>query len=198
MQHYLLLSFSTLLILYLSVLTWKRTKQAAFLLGYAVLYYWTLLGAWFIVYDDLNGQKGKEIGLHYYHFFDRLFPLHADNIYLIAIALYASFIILVQLTVLFFLNRGERRVDPGAEKKPVFIHHGIIICCCLITTVISFALVWKDMLTAVKFEQSVYVTTRHQPGRFFTIHQLLNQVSIVALYVGLITYISGDRARFIK
>ncbi|HEY6161064.1 MAG TPA: hypothetical protein VI112_07570 [Bacteroidia bacterium] len=198
MQHYLLLTVSTLIIFYLSLLTWKRTKQVAFLLGYAVLYYWTLLGAWFIVFDDLTGQKGKEIGLHYYHFFDRLFPVHADNIYLVAIALYSGFIILVQLTVLFFLKKGVNRVDVNAERKPVFIHHGIIICCCLLTTIISFSLVWKEILTAAKFGQSVYVITRHQPGRFFTIHQLLNQVSIVALYTGLITFISGDKARFIK
>lgn len=195
MLHYLLLAVYTLLIVFLTWKIWKKTREIAFVIGIGLIYYWSLMGAWFIVYDELTGQKGKEIGLHYYHYFELLFPVHADNLYYIVCALYALFIVGVQLTILYFAK--PYKASGAGDPKPVRINHLLLIGICVGAAAISFALVWKEILTAAKFGESIYIVTRMQPGRWFTFHQLLNQAAVVALYIGLIAYISGDRSRFI-
>jgi len=196
MLHYLLLSLYTLIIAYLAWRTWKKTREIAFLIGVALIYYWSLLGAWFIVYDELSGGKGADFGLHYYYLLELLFPVRADNTYLYACALYAVFIIGLQLTILYFAKPYEKNSAP--ETKPVHINHLLLIGICVGAALLSFALVWKEILTAAKFSESIYIVTRMQPGRFFTLHQLLNQAAVVSLYIGLIAYISGERSRFIS
>lgn len=196
MLHYLLLAVYTAVILYLGWRLWKKTREIAFVIGTGLIYYWSLLGAWFIVFDELTGQKGKEFGLHYYHYFELLFPVHADHTYYAVCALYALFIIGIQLTLLYF----AKPYDPAQadEPKPVRINHLFLIFICTGAALLSLALVWKEVLTAAKYGESIYIVTRMQPGRWFTLHQLLNQASVVALYIGLIAYISGDRSRFIS
>jgi hypothetical protein len=95
MIHYLCLFVFTLIIYFLTWKIWKKTKQIAFPIGISLLYYWSLLGAWFIIFDGLTGQKGKEFGHHYYYLFEKMFPVHADNSYLLTISLYALFIITI-------------------------------------------------------------------------------------------------------
>lgn len=196
MIHYVFLSLFTLLIIFLSWKIWAKTGQVAFLIGIFFLYYWSLLGAWVIIFDSLTGQKGADFGLHYYHFNKYLFPLYVDKIYLWVISLYAAFILVVQLTILYFAAPRSR--IPASEVKPVEINHPLLIVICVLSSVISFFLVWKEILTAAKFGESIYVVTRHQPGRFVTIHQLLNEVSVIALYIGLISCISGKNSKYIS
>jgi hypothetical protein len=154
-----------------------------------------LLGSWFIIFDELTGQAGKNFGLHYYHFAKLMFPVHADTIYLLTLSYYACFIIIIQLSILFFAksksNTGEN------EIIPININHFLLISACVISAIISFLLVWREILTAAKFHQSIYVITRHRPSKFFTIHQLLNEISVIALYIGLISAISGSNSKFI-
>jgi len=196
MIHYIFLTVFTAIIAFLTGKIWKKTKQMAFPLGIALMYYWSLAGAWFIVFDELTEQKGKEFGLHYYYLMERMFPVHADNTYLLSISLYAVFIIVTQLTILFTAKRKELQTDK--EVIPVRLNHLILIGICVSSAILSFFLVWKEILTAAKFEQSIYVVTRLQPGKLFTIHQLLNEVSVIVLYIGLISCISGTNSKYIS
>ncbi|CAN5411900.1 hypothetical protein BH09BAC5_BH09BAC5_07160 [soil metagenome] len=195
MIHYILLLAYTLIIIFLTLKLWKRTKEIAFMIGVALMYYWSLLGAWFFIYDDLSGQKGKSFGLHYYDFFTLVFPVHVDNSYLISVAIYALFIIGVIMMLLWMAKPASEIITEN--EKPVYVNHLVLIGLCMSAALISFCIVWKEVLTAAKFHESVYIVTRMQPGRFFTFHQLLNQVAVVALYIGLIAYISGKKSRYI-
>lgn len=195
MIHYIFLVLFTAIIAFLTKKIWDKTVQIAFPIGIGLMYYWSLAGAWFIVFDELTGQKGKDFGLHYYHFAERMFPVHADNTYLLAISLYSIFIIAVQCAVLFFTKNKDATV-PEVTKQ-IRLNHYVLISICVCSAILSFFLVWKEILTAAKFEQSIYVVTRHQPGKFFTIHQLLNGVSVISLYIGLIACISGTNSKYI-
>jgi hypothetical protein len=195
MIHYLFLIVYTLVIGFLAYRIWKKTKHVAFLLGLFLIYYWSLLGCWFIVFDELTGQQGQHFGLAYYDYLTRLFPVHADNIYLVVISFYALFIITLELTVLFFTKKRTGQVNPVVS--PIRINHLWLILVCVGTMIISFFIVWKQILIAAKFEESVYYITRNYHDNYYTIHQLFNQVAVVSLYIGFIAFIGGDKSRYI-
>lgn len=193
-MHYLLLTALTLIILYLSYRIWIKFKEPAFILGIALVYYWSLAGAWIIIFDELTGDKGKDFGVHYYHYREALFPIHLDNYYLQSILYYGVFIIVVQLCVFFIAKKPPLQIT---VFKPVVINHTVLIAGCIFGVILSCSLVWNEILTAAKFQESIYVVTRLQPGRFTTLHQLLNICIVIALYVGLISYVSGSKSRYI-
>ncbi|MCC7303163.1 MAG: hypothetical protein IT233_11020 [Bacteroidia bacterium] len=196
MSHFLILGVLTLGIGFLAWRIWKITREPGFLLGLGLMYYWTLLGAWFLIYDDLSGGKGIEFGLSYYIYTELLFPVHADTDYLYSILLYGSFMLIIEGVMLFFLSR-RKHLMMGEGPAPVTIHHGWLILGCVLAALISFSLVWTEILTAAKFKHSIYVVTRQQQGKWFVIHQLLNQAAVSGIFLGLLTWLTGPAARFI-
>jgi hypothetical protein len=194
MMHYALLSIVSLIIVFLGWKIWKKTKEPAFILGLALIYYWTLAGAWLIIFDLLTNDKGKDFGVHYYHYREALFTIYLDTSYLLSLLYYGLFIILIQCAVLYFSkNKGLEEEKP----QPVFINHKLLIAACIGGAVVSCLLVWKEILIAAKFGESIYIVTRLQPGRFATLHQLINFCIVISLYIGLISYISGKNGKYI-
>ena len=196
MIYYTVLFVYTLIIVWLGYKIWIKTREPAFVLGNALLYYWSLMGAWFLIYDGLTGGKGIEFGLHYYHYCEVLFPIYLDAYYLLTISYYALFIIVTQLTVLYVAkDKAQSLTNPVFE--PIVINHNLLLFLCFLGVIISGFIVWTEILTAAKFAQSVYVVTRHTPNKYFVIHQLINFSMVVGLYIGLITFISGEHGRLI-
>jgi hypothetical protein len=191
---YILLISYTAIIFYLARVIWKRTHQISFPIGIALLYYWTLLGSWFFVYDDMSGGKGAEFGLHYYIYLEKMFMVHADASYFSAISYYALFLITIECTILFFLK------DKGVEqeKRPIEINHVLLLSGCLLAIVLSTAIIWKQILFAAGNNYSVYTVTRTSENSLFTIHQLLNEVAVTTLYIGLISFLCSSHGRIIK
>ena len=78
-------------------------------MGAGALYYWTLYGAWYIVIDKTGGFSGKN-----YHYLEyKLFPIALDGDYMLTLALYSGFMILVLLTLLVTLSRDKRSKSPA-------------------------------------------------------------------------------------
>lgn len=200
MIHYLFLSIYTLIILILGYKIWSNTKNIGFVLGILVLYYWSMLGSWFIVFDELTNQSGKEFGLAYYHYLEVLFPVHADNMYLKAIHFYGMFIIIIEAVILFFVTKYNKKnkLDKPPSNFSVYISHKWLIVICFACVLMSLGLIVNEIFIAAKTNNSIYYITRTQQGRFFTIHQLLNQAAITALFVGMVTFISKENAIFLK
>ncbi len=198
MTHYIFLTIYTIIILFLVYKIWNITKNIGFLLGFGFLYYWSLLGSWFFVFDELTHQQGRNFGLKYYDYLEFLFPVHADDIYLKAIHFYAFFIITIQLTVLFFVRKRNSTPLKKNKYQPIFINHYWIILFCISSSLIAFSLVYHEILVAAKFNESIYYITRMFHGKYYTIHQLLNQVAISTLYIGFTTYLSKNKAIFLK
>lgn len=196
MTHYLLLSLLTLAIVYLGVRIWKQTREPGFLLVLALLYYWTLLGSWFLIYDDLTGGKGIEWGLSYYVYTEILFPVHADTDYLLTILSYGFFIISAEAVILWMTRKPKNAQKH--EFSRIRISHGWIIAGSVAAVLISFGLVWTEILTAAKFEHSIYVVTRQMQGPWYTIHQLLNQAAVTGIFLGFLIRLSGPNAKWIS
>ncbi len=100
----------------IAVLTWAlylRTRDVGVVVGMAALYYWSLYGAWFLVIDKTGGFSGRN-----YHYLEyKLFPVALDGDYLLTLALYAGFIIVVQLTLLATLARPGARMIPRIQRQ---------------------------------------------------------------------------------
>jgi hypothetical protein len=187
MEYFALLAIATLVIVVLAVALYVRRRDAGTLVGIGVLYYWSLFGAWYIVIDKTGGFSGKNYG----YLEGKLFPIVLDRNYLVALALYAGFIILVELTLLLAVApaKGNR------ELAPLTLRHGPILLIGLVAGVASLLLVEDKLGAAWTLNESAYVYTRTQTDEWFTLHQVLNRVALVPPAIGLAVLAAGKRSR---
>lgn len=196
MQQLIILFIITALIFFLTIKVWKKTKDISFLIGIGFIYYWTLLGAWFFIIDELSGGALKNIGLHYYYIEEKMFEVNLDVIYSFTLLLYGLFMISLLGTLLIFTKKTVP--SQSEEKKPIIINHYRIIAISIVSVILSFILVYNEIATSIKSGYSVYAITRSFPNKFFTLHQLLNQTAVIALFLGLTVWISGNNAKYLK
>ena len=194
MPFYLLLIFLTFVITWMGFKIIKKTGDWSFVIGIFFLYYWSLLGAWFFVYDDLTHGGGIPWGLHYHYMFMELFKVNANSDYFVTLIGYGLFIISIEWVILKLAKPKEAFEKLAIEK--IRINHVMLILLCILCSVVSLILVWKQILIAAKYEESVYYITRHYPSSTYTLHQLLNQISIVSLYLGLFTFLAGEKGKY--
>src|ERR1700730_16081866 len=115
MEYFALLVIATVVIVVLAAALYRRRRDPGTLVGIAVLYYWSLFGAWYIVIDKTGGFSGK----NYQYLEGKLFPIALDQDYLVTLGLYAGFLILVELTLL-------AAVSPALENRavaPLLLRH---------------------------------------------------------------------------
>jgi len=187
MQYFALLSIATVVIAVLAVALYVRRRDAGTLVGIGVLYYWSLFGAWYIVIDKTGGFSGKNYG----YLEGKLFPIVLDQDYLVALGLYAGFIILVELTLLL----AVAPVKENGVAPPLLVRHGPILLIGLIAGVASLLLVKDKLGTAWTLNESAYVYTRTQTDEWFTLHQVLNRVALLPPAIGLALLAAGKRSR---
>ena len=191
MQYYAVLAIATVIICFLTFVIWQKTRSLAFPIGVALLYYWTLLGAWMIVRDLLGGNTG----MTYQYYFYKLFPVRLDQDYLWTLVLYSCFIIVIQLAVLHFV-RPQNADGPGIA--PLRISHAKILFLTSAAGLVAYLLVRNSLAAAEAGNRSGYAFVRYDTSvRFFTVHQLLNRVAILGLCVGATILAAGKRARYI-
>ncbi len=191
MQFYVVLTAATGVIGLLTLAIWKKTGSVAFPIGIALLYYWTLLGAWFIVADSLGGNTG----MRYQYYFYKLFPVRLDDDYFWTLVLYASFIVAIQVAVLHFARQPD---GAGPGIAPIRISHAKILVLTSAAGLVAYLLVRNSLASAEAGNRSGYAFVRYDPSvRFFTVHQLLNRVAILSLCVGAAVLAAGKRARYI-
>ncbi len=203
MNFILILTFYTLLYFFLSWKVWKQTKEYVLQFGLFFLFYWTLLGAWVFTIDALTGFNGAKIGLSYYYISEKLFPFKLDHNYLLAINYLGLFLLLIPSFLLVFMKRSNKslkklQTEIKGQIKTVYINHYILILIGLISIIFSFFLIYKEIFLAINKGLSIYTITRSLPNKWYTLHQLLNQVSVVSLYIGLTILLSQKTGKFIK
>ncbi|HRG58389.1 MAG TPA: hypothetical protein PK323_05485 [Bacteroidia bacterium] len=182
MTHLLILTFFTVAIIFFTIKIWKLTQSWGYVLAVFFIYYWSLLGSWFVCIDLLNNNIMEKYGLHYYHIYDLLFKVNLDHFYLQSIIYYGSFIIIFQLCIIFFskkfaLNSNTIKTDAVHNFNPL-----IAVSIALISITISFLIELEDIIYAIKFGDSIYTVTRKSSSKFYTIHQLTNQISISIMF----------------
>jgi hypothetical protein len=185
-EYFALLTAATILIGLLGLVLFRRTRDLGVLLATAALYYWSLYGAWFVTIDKLGGFSGKN-----YHYLEtKLFPVALDANYLIAIGLYALFIVVAQLTVLATLSRKREMPLP-----PLWLRHEPILLISFAAGIGSVLIIRDRLSEAWALNTSAYLYTRMQVGEWFTVHQVLNRVAMIPAAIGFAVFLAGRRSR---
>src|ERR1700724_2067855 len=117
MEYFAVLAIATTIIVVLAAALYRKRRDVGTLVGIAALYYWSLFGAWYIVIDKTGGFSGKNYG----YLEGKLFSISLDQDYMIALGLYAGFIVLVELTLLLVVapGKGDRAAEPLLLRPPL-------------------------------------------------------------------------------
>lgn len=187
MEYFAILAVVTVVIGVLTAALYRQRREAGLVIGCAVLYYWSLFGAWSIIIDKTGGFSGK----HYHYLEYKLFPISLDAAYRTTLGLYAGFIIVVQLTMLTALSRRRERAIPR-----LVLRHDPILAIGFLAALGSFLIMRDKLTTAWALNESAYWYTRTQTSEWFTLHQVLNRVALIPTAIGVAMLLAGRRSRY--
>jgi hypothetical protein len=187
MEYFTLLGTTTLMIAALAAALYARCQDTGLIVGIAALYYWSLYGAWSIVIDKTGGFSGQ----HYQYLESKMFPIALDGQYLLTLALYSGFIILLELTLLAGLSRRRGRPIPR-----LILRHDAILLAGFAAGVGSYLVIRDQLSVAWATHTSAYWYTRSQNNHWFTLHQVLNRVALIPPAIGVATLAAGRRSQF--
>jgi hypothetical protein len=192
MEHIAVLTIATLLIALLSLLVWRKTKSVAFMIGFGFLYFWTLYGAWFTITDNLQEEKGER----YQYLFFKLFPIYLDDDYLWTLVIYSLFVLVIQLTVLYFAKLPEQEILP---ERPLRLAHLKVVWISGLSALLSFLIIRPSLAAAAELSASGYGYVREGASSIplFTLHQILNRVALIPLMIGLAVFFGGPDNKYI-
>ena len=186
MEFYSILIGATVIVAALALVLYSRRRDAGLVLGMAGLYYWTLFGAWSLVLDKSGGFSGKQ----YQYLEHKLFPVMLDRNYMLTLALYSGFLILIEITILVCLS--SRRPRPVAR---LVLRHDLILLVGFLAAAASFLIIRNRLADAWGLHTSAYLYTRLQPSQWFTLHQVLNRVALIPPAIGLAVLAAGRHSR---
>jgi hypothetical protein len=186
MEYFALLTVATIMIAALAFALFHKRHDYGVLVGVAALYYWSLFGAWYLVIDKTGGFSGK----NYHYLEQKLFPISLDGDYMLTLALYSGFIILVELTLLIALKRRDR-----AEIPRLTLRHGPILLIAFISAAASLYIIQDKLTAAWALNTSAYVYTRREPDQWFTLHQVLNRIALIPPAIGFAMLLAGRASR---
>ena len=187
MEYYALLTTVTAIIGVLTFAVYRRTRDLGTVAGTAALYYWSLFGAWYIVVDKTGGSSGK----FYQYLETKMFPIALDEHYMLALLLYAAFIVVLQVSLLILV--------PSRKAKPLprlLLRHEPILILTFLSGIASVWILREELSTAWALHTSAYWYTRRNPSEWFTLHQVLNRAALLPAAIGFATLLTGSRNRY--
>lgn len=182
MGFYVTLTLATLVIATLTIRIWRKTHSVAFVVGTVFMYYWSLYGAWTVVWS------GGELDNYLIH---KMFPVNLDGDYFLALVLYTLFVVVIQLTVLW----RAKPVKAKVLAAPLFISHYKILVASGISALLGYLLVRDSISIGVSLAGSGYGTIRNAP--FFTLYQILLNFSMLPLSISLAVFFCGKDAKYL-
>jgi hypothetical protein len=187
MEFFSMLGVATVIIAVLTLALYRKRRDVGFLVGIGALYYWTLYGAWYIVIDKMGGFSGKR----YQYLEYKMFAIALDGDYMLTLALYTGFIIVIQLTLLLALSR-----DQQLEMPRLVLRHEPVLIIAALAGLASFWIIKDRLNDAWATNTSAYIYTRRQTDEWFTLHQVLNRVAMLPSAIGFATLCAGAKSRF--
>lgn len=172
---YIILFAETVLIFILAVFLWSKTKEIAFPVGIALLYFWSLFGAWQVIYDYRENITTS----NYYYLFNKIFPINVDATYLQTIIFYGVFILVVEIVALLFVR--PRIIKNPVQGNLVYISANTIYGIGFLSVFLSYLIVRNHLELARQLGISGYVILRggtYGGLPLGTIHQILNSIAI--------------------
>lgn len=170
---YFFLALATLVCAGAILSGWHLMRSPEFMLMPALMYYYTLFGAWQIL--RLKAQGETSDALH--HLEASLVAVRIDTDYVVSLAVYGLFLLLFWLGVLV----GSRRMIPlrGDELPRVRVSRLVVIA--LTAMAGSAWALWTELQSALEQGASLYLLTRGEAVPLFPVHQLLNRIGLAAL-----------------
>lgn len=174
MLAFLILLLITSLIIFIQVKIWKRAPNVIFPFCTFIFYYWSLAGAWIFVIDQSFNEFGRKIGMTYYVYLEKVYPVKLDDTYTQMILYYGLFIFIFQLTILFVLKKKFIQVELIKPKKAFLLDLRIISLVIFTFIILSFLIVRIPIYKSILTEESIYINVRKGLVPFYSFHQLLN------------------------
>jgi hypothetical protein len=193
-KYIILLSIITIISIYLGYICFKKNRSVSIIIGLLLIYYWTFNGAWLFVFDVLSGFRGKDIGFTYYIIGDKMFPLHLDSDYFMALVYYGIFHISMLITMVFGLPKKDN--FQTNKVLPFSIRTGRLLIISFIAIVLSYLCVHHKFLEAYNTKIALYYVIRCTPNKYNTLHMLFNLISVFSAYFSLVTFFSSKNARY--
>jgi hypothetical protein len=176
---YLLLATITLGWWLLTKAAWKRCGDVSVPLGSAIIYVWTLLGAWAFIGDDASAFQGYRIGFNYYYLMERMFPFVVDGMYVKSLGWYGIFALGLFGTL--------RLLVPG-KRGPVLIRpvigREVMVALGLGALGLSIVCAWPIMQQAIAEKRSVYTVLHEWTGWRRSAMALCNEAAAMAFVWG--------------
>ncbi|MFM7104397.1 MAG: hypothetical protein ACKOW8_02670 [Flavobacteriales bacterium] len=195
MINLIILSCVTISSVWMQHKIYNYTRSYVLFLPVLAIYYWSILGGWFVTIDLLSGNALENVGFHYYSYFDKLFPIHLDNDYVESISYLSLFLLCFQLSLLNVVKRFHSTSQPK-ETSPLYINHWILMCCACCLAVLSYFFIRAQILEAVKHHESLYLYLSHQSGRFYSMYQVSKSASLFLILFGVSLLLSQNEGRY--
>jgi len=162
----------------LAVVNWRRNGGAEQLIMPAMLYYYSLFGAWQILASKRSAQVSEAL----LHLESSLVTVRVDDHYLYALVLYGLFnlVFLAGIGLASAAIPSTRRLAAGSGGAYTPSGRRLALLSVLALGG-SAASLWTEILTALDQGASLYLLTRKEVSAWFTVHQLLNRVGLAAL-----------------
>lgn len=194
MRYYIVLAIVSAVLAGFALLLWRKTRNLAFPIGLGLMYYLTLYGGWFVVYDKRGGDSGK----HYHYLEDRLFPVRLDDAYFAALLWYGLFLVLLAAFTLMLVKRD--RIGVATSNACLRISHWPIVGASGLCAIASYLLIRDGLAAAIASGEPVYGLMKRGLGdvtRWFTVHQIALRLAVVPPAIGVAVALSGERPRLI-
>jgi hypothetical protein len=198
---YTFLIVATFFIIWLAKSIYKNSNDFGVPLSIFFIFYFTLAGAFIFSVDAYSGFQGRDWGLRYYPIFDRLFKVEFNSIYFLSCFYYSVFIFVFLLSYLWMVKRVNKSLPTtSTEIKPVAFTYElnpiIILLFSLLLVFISIYCMRYEIYNALLEGKSIYVATRLNHNKYYTIHQLANEFSVLIPFIAFAIY-SSRTTRFI-
>ena len=184
---YLVLSIVTLLFLFAVRWIFLRIRSWSFIIGCAMIFLWTLAGAWPFIGDAMSGFQGYRIGLNYHYLMEKMFPFELNADYVEALIAYGVFLVGLFLP-LAFQARSFRQKGPGPVRS-VMIDHRRFFFMGLLLMLIAITMVVPIIRQALADDVSFYLAINNYSGPFASLRSLAEQAASFCIIFGYSTYL---------
>jgi len=176
---YFVLAVLTAVFLIGLALVWRKTSLPHFVLGLALVYYYSLFGAWGIVAMKEHGTASYSLD----YLEASLFPITIDENYVLALLVYGVFVLSLLFAVTLLVP-ARNKILIG-QSRTVAIHYWRLLLIATVCFCASLAIEWQGLQSALDEGVSAYSITRFEDNPFYTIHQIFNRTGLAALAIGI-------------
>lgn len=191
-EAYLLLVVITAALLILTWLIWLRTRAAGFVVGFGLLYYWSIFGAWELIGSLSHGGKSAR----YQYLFAKMFSVEFGPDYVRAIVYYGLFLIAVAISVLVVAGRRYEGERSGSKFE---VSHWRLLGLGVGSLLTAVWVIRGQLVEAIALGISGYAVTAagSDISPLFTIHQSFNSLAVLPPAIGVPLLFTGKNGRYV-